>query len=117
MPKLPQRRRIEREEQATVGSSARAMLRSLSALANKRCACEAEKASIDRPVCKEVSSKGGTETKEAIGVDPTQRVAAEGWIPETGRPWDGTEGDAPGAQVAVAAADSVTSFRSARVNP
>ena len=62
------------------------MLRSLSALANKRYACEAEKASTDGPGHKEVSAKGGTETKVAIGVDPTQEAAAEGWILETGRP-------------------------------
>ena len=93
------------------------MLRSLSALANKRCTCEVEKASTDGPGGEEVSAKGGTETKEAIGVDPTQRAAAEGWIPETGRPWDRTEGDAPRARVAVTAADSVTSSRSVRVDP
>ena len=93
------------------------MLRSLSALANKRCTCEAENASIDGLGRKEVSAKGGAEIKEATRVDPTQRVAAEGWIPKMGRPWDGTEGNTPGARVAVTVADSVTSSRSARVDP
>ena len=69
---------VERDKQATVGSSARAMLRSLLALANKRCACKAENASTDWPGRKEVPARGGAETKEAIGVDPIQRVAAEG---------------------------------------
>ena len=54
------------------------MLHSLSALANKHCACEAGKALTDRLGHKEVSAKGGTETKEAIGVDPMQETAVEG---------------------------------------
>ena len=93
------------------------MLHSLSALANKRCTCKAEKASTDESGRKEVSAKGGVETKEVIGVDPTQEAAAEGWIPETGRSWDGTEGDAARARMVVTAANSVTSSRSARVDP
>ena len=93
------------------------MLRSLSTLAYKRRACKAENASTDGPGREEVSAKGGTETKEATEVDPMQRLAAEGWVPETGRPWDGTEGDAPRARVAVTTVDAVTSSRSAGVDP
>ena len=62
------------------------MPRSLSTLANRHYACEVGKSSTNGPGRKRVSTKGDTEIEEAIGVDPTQEAAAEGWILEMGRP-------------------------------
>ena len=77
---------VGQEEGAVVGSSARAMLHSLSALANRRCACVVGNSSTDGSECKKVSAKGGTETEGSIGGDLMQKAVTEGWIPGKGRP-------------------------------
>ena len=70
--------RVGQEESAVVESSAKAMLRSLSALANKHCAYEAGNSSTDGLGRKGVSTKGGTETEEAIGGGLMQETVVEG---------------------------------------
>ena len=63
--------------QTVVGSSAKAMSRNLSALANRRHACEAGDSPTDEPGRKGVPVKGGAETEESTGGDPMTEIAAD----------------------------------------
>ena len=85
------------KEWTIVGSSAKAMSHNLSALANRHRACKAKDSSTNGPGRKGVLAKGGTETEESTEGEPMTETAVEDWIPKMGKPWDGTEGDAPRA--------------------
>ena len=100
---------------AIVELRAKAIPRNLSTLAMRCRAREVRDSSTDGPGCKRSTAKGGTETERVKRENPIQGAAAKGWILEVGRPCDGTEGDAPGAQVVVIVVDSVTCSRSTRV--
>ena len=82
--------RVGRKEGNVVGSSAKAMSRSLSALANRHRAREAGDSSTNRPGRKGVFSKGGTETKESTGGDIMTETVVNDWISKMEKPWEGT---------------------------
>ena len=88
---------VRRKGTVIVDSRAKAMPYSRWAKAIRYYTREVGDPSTDRLGCKGSATEGDTEAEEQKGRDPMTETATNDWIPETGRPKEGTIGDAPGA--------------------